>query len=47
VEAGFAGTQYKAMVEYAPNQRVPKLWHKKDAREGTIAQGNLEAVITN
>ena len=33
------GTQYKAMVEYAPNQRVPKLWHKKDAREGAILQG--------
>ena len=27
------------MVEYAPNQRVPKLWHKKDARDGAILQG--------
>ncbi|KAH7432265.1 hypothetical protein KP509_07G016200 [Ceratopteris richardii] len=32
------GTQYKALVEYAPNQRVPKLWSKKDPREGSIFQ---------
>ncbi|KAG8364049.1 hypothetical protein BUALT_Bualt19G0085700 [Buddleja alternifolia] len=30
------GTQFKAIVEYAPSQRVPKLWSKKDGREGTI-----------
>lgn len=32
------GTQYKALVEYAPNQRVSKLWLKKDPREGSIFQ---------
>lgn len=32
------GTQYKALVEYAPYQRVPKLWLKKDPREGSIFQ---------
>ncbi|MCO5593935.1 hypothetical protein L7F22_047954 [Adiantum nelumboides] len=32
------GSQYKALVEYAPNQRVPKLWIKKDPREGSIFQ---------
>ncbi|KAH9619370.1 hypothetical protein KSS87_011671 [Heliosperma pusillum] len=30
------GTQYKAIVEYAPSQRVPKPIAKKDGREGTI-----------
>lgn len=30
------GTQFKAVVEYAPSQRVPKQWSKKDGREGTI-----------
>lgn len=30
------GTQYKAVVEYAPSQRVPKSNAKKDGREGTI-----------
>ncbi|XP_011092289.1 regulator of nonsense transcripts UPF3-like [Sesamum indicum] len=30
------GTQFKAIVEYAPSQRVPKQWSKKDGREGTI-----------
>ncbi|KAK6777713.1 hypothetical protein RDI58_024431 [Solanum bulbocastanum] len=30
------GTQFKTIVEYAPSQRVPKHWLKKDAREGTI-----------
>ncbi|KAF3659479.1 hypothetical protein FXO38_12624 [Capsicum annuum] len=30
------GTQFKAIVEYAPSQRVPKNWSKKDGREGTI-----------
>ncbi|KAH7670728.1 regulator of nonsense transcripts 3 protein [Dioscorea alata] len=30
------GAQFKAIVEYAPSQRVPKSWPKKDGREGTI-----------
>lgn len=30
------GTQFKAIVEYAPSQRVPKPGSKKDGREGTI-----------
>ncbi|XP_024544994.1 regulator of nonsense transcripts UPF3 [Selaginella moellendorffii] len=30
------GSQYKAMVEYAPYQRVPDLRVKKDGREGSI-----------
>ncbi|KAG8646045.1 regulator of nonsense transcripts UPF3 isoform X3 [Manihot esculenta] len=30
------GTQFRAVVEYAPSQRVPKQWSKKDGREGTI-----------
>ncbi|GFY89288.1 Smg-4/UPF3 family protein [Actinidia rufa] len=30
------GTQFRTIVEYAPSQRVPKHWSKKDGREGTI-----------
>ncbi|KAK6121260.1 hypothetical protein DH2020_044963 [Rehmannia glutinosa] len=30
------GAQFKAIVEYAPSQCVPKQWSKKDGREGTI-----------
>ncbi|KAK6915904.1 UPF3 domain [Dillenia turbinata] len=30
------GTQFKTIVEYAPSQRTPKQWSKKDGREGTI-----------
>ncbi|KAJ1385701.1 UPF3 domain [Sesbania bispinosa] len=30
------GTQFKVIVEYAPSQRVPKQWSKKDGRDGTI-----------
>ncbi|XWS62399.1 hypothetical protein CRYUN_Cryun06bG0007500 [Craigia yunnanensis] len=30
------GAQFKTIVEYAPSQRVPKQWSKKDGREGTI-----------
>ncbi|XP_008218705.1 PREDICTED: regulator of nonsense transcripts UPF3-like [Prunus mume] len=30
------GSQFKVIVEYAPSQRVPKQWSKKDGREGTI-----------
>ncbi|KAF2293922.1 hypothetical protein GH714_005707 [Hevea brasiliensis] len=30
------GTQFRAIVEYAPSQGVPKQWSKKDGREGTI-----------
>lgn len=33
------GTQYKAIVEYAPSQHVPKPNAKKDGREGTIYKG--------
>ncbi|KAK6945505.1 UPF3 domain [Dillenia turbinata] len=32
----FNGTQFKTIVEYAPSQRTPKQWSKKDGREGTI-----------
>ncbi|KAL3538496.1 hypothetical protein ACH5RR_001862 [Cinchona calisaya] len=32
------GTQFKTIVEYAPSQRVPKQWYKKDGREGTISK---------
>ncbi|KAJ6696516.1 REGULATOR OF NONSENSE-MEDIATED DECAY UPF3-RELATED [Salix koriyanagi] len=32
------GTQFKAIVEYAPSQHVPKQWSKKDGREGTISK---------
>ncbi|KAF3450384.1 hypothetical protein FNV43_RR06464 [Rhamnella rubrinervis] len=30
------GVQFKSIVEYAPSQRVPNQWSKKDGREGTI-----------
>ncbi|XP_077231617.1 smg-4/UPF3 family protein isoform X5 [Tasmannia lanceolata] len=30
------GTQFKTIVEYAPSQRCPKPWSKKDGRERTI-----------
>ncbi|OVA16332.1 Regulator of nonsense-mediated decay [Macleaya cordata] len=30
------GSQFKVLVEYAPSQRVPKQWSRKDGREGTI-----------
>ncbi|WOL12695.1 regulator of nonsense transcripts UPF3-like isoform X3 [Canna indica] len=30
------GAQFKVLVEYAPSQRVPKPWSKKDGRDGTI-----------
>ncbi|KAB2051271.1 hypothetical protein ES319_A12G044800v1 [Gossypium barbadense] len=32
------GAQFKAVVEYAPSQRVPKQFSKKDGREGTISK---------
>ncbi|XP_048231525.1 regulator of nonsense transcripts UPF3 isoform X2 [Ricinus communis] len=32
------GTQFRAIVEYAPSQHVPKQWSKKDGREGTIVK---------
>lgn len=32
------GLQFKTVVEYAPLQRVPKQWTKKDGREGTIVK---------
>ncbi|KAL5982899.1 hypothetical protein ACLOJK_016978 [Asimina triloba] len=34
----FSGTQFKTIVEYAPSQRVPKSWSKKDGREGAIVK---------
>lgn len=34
-----SGAQFKAIVEYAPSQRVPKQWFKKDGRDGTILKG--------
>lgn len=40
-----SGTQFKTVVEYAPSQRVPKQWSKKDGREGTIYKGNMEAYV--
>uniref|UniRef100_A0A0D6QUD6 UPF3 domain-containing protein n=1 Tax=Araucaria cunninghamii TaxID=56994 RepID=A0A0D6QUD6_ARACU len=30
------GSHFKALVEYAPSQRVPRTWSKSDVREGTI-----------
>ncbi|MED6138015.1 hypothetical protein PIB30_070367 [Stylosanthes scabra] len=30
------GAQFKVMVEYAPSQRVPRQWSKKDGRDGSI-----------
>ncbi|CAI0439530.1 unnamed protein product [Linum tenue] len=44
------GTQFKAVVEYAPSQRVPKHLSKKDGREGTISKDPeylqfLEAIL--
>ncbi|KAI3675954.1 hypothetical protein L1987_85550 [Smallanthus sonchifolius] len=35
------GAQFKTIVEYAPSQRVPKQWSKKDGREGTIDKDPL------
>lgn len=35
-----SGAQFKALVEYAPSQQVPKSNIKKDGREGTITKGN-------
>lgn len=32
------GAQFKAIVEYAPSQRVPKPCDKKDPREGSISK---------
>ncbi|RWV89845.1 hypothetical protein GW17_00047990 [Ensete ventricosum] len=32
------GAQFKALVEYAPSQRVPKQCPKKDVREGTLSK---------
>lgn len=47
-----SGTQFKVIVEYAPSQRVPKQWSKKDGREGTIGKGNrglssMQSMIAN
>lgn len=35
----FPGSQFRALVEYAPSQCVPRLTCKKDGREGTIVKG--------
>ena len=35
------GAQFKAIVEYAPSQRVPKPCSREDSREGNIFKGNL------
>ena len=35
----WVGAQFKAIVEYAPSQRVPKHNAKRDGREGTIYKG--------
>jgi len=40
-----SGVQHKAVVEYAPSQRVPKPSTKKDGREGTIYKGINVVVI--
>lgn len=37
----FPGTQFKVSVEYAPSQRVPRQWSKKDGRDGTIYKGTI------
>ncbi|CAL9058276.1 unnamed protein product [Musa banksii] len=32
------GAHFKAVIEYAPSQRVPKPWSKKDVCEGTLSK---------
>uniref|UniRef100_A0A453C1C4 UPF3 domain-containing protein n=1 Tax=Aegilops tauschii subsp. strangulata TaxID=200361 RepID=A0A453C1C4_AEGTS len=39
------GAQFKALVEYAPSQQVPKSNIKKDARQGTITKGLKQAFL--
>jgi hypothetical protein len=39
-----SGAQFKALVEYAPSQQVPKSNIKKDGREGTIMKGPRQAL---
>ncbi|VAH48021.1 unnamed protein product [Triticum turgidum subsp. durum] len=38
VHGSLPGAQFKALVEYAPSQQVPKSNIKKDARQGTITK---------
>jgi hypothetical protein len=38
------GAQFKALVEYAPSQQVPKSNIKKDGREGTIMKGPKQSL---
>jgi regulator of nonsense transcripts 3 len=38
-----SGAQFKAIVEYAPSQQVPKSNIKKDGREGTIMKGSWQS----
>ena len=39
-----SGAQFKALVEYAPSQQVPKSNIKKDGRGGTIVKGARQAL---
>jgi hypothetical protein len=39
IHGSLSGAQFKALVEYAPSQQVPKSNIKKDARQGTITKG--------
>ncbi|XP_064984503.1 regulator of nonsense transcripts UPF3-like isoform X2 [Musa acuminata AAA Group] len=36
------GAHFKAVIEYAPSQRVPKPWSKKDVCEGTLSKGGTK-----
>lgn len=41
-----SGVQFKTIVEYAPSQRVPKQWSKKDGREGTLLKGTYLSFLS-
>lgn len=45
VHGSLPGAQFKALVEYAPSQQVPKSNIKKDARQGTITKGPKQAFL--
>ncbi|RWW04645.1 hypothetical protein BHE74_00009803 [Ensete ventricosum] len=38
------GAHFKAVIEYAPSQRVPKPWSKKDICEGTLSKGTSSSM---
>jgi len=40
-----SGAQFKAFVEYAPSQQVPKSNIKKDGREGTFMKGLRQSLF--